>query len=216
MPGIEDDRAPATPNPWSGPIGGKDFLRYFRMGSNNSAYRNGRPWSLGGSRQGNPWGGASSYGYYPQQQGQAQQNNQWTGGAQRGQQAANPWTSAQTWVPSNAQKPAYDLNAAKRMAYLEGGGGVGQTEKAEWDYLNSLKSQAPGYQQQPATAAPTANDQLMQNLQMLPQLQQYISQLGGLPGQPSNQERWQTLLNYVLQGKDPSAVLKSGRFWGGI
>jgi hypothetical protein len=51
--------------------------------------------------------------------------------------------------------------------------------------------------------------------QQLPQYQQYISQLGGLPGQPDNNERWKYFLERVMQGSDPMAVMNSGRFWGG-
>ena len=160
------------------------------------------------------------------------------------EQGANPWTQSQSWAAQNPQKPAYDLNAAKRMAYLKGN--VGGKGNAEYDYLNSLKGQAPGFQQADnppgwnetgqvidpitkrvthgltkeqfiARSDPNYSANRMNTLfQQLPQYQQYISQLGGRPGQPDNNERWQTFLARVMAGSDPMAVMNSERFWSGI
>ncbi len=165
----------------------------------------GNPWGAVAATR-NPWGGSMARAGY--------------GGYQAPGPAAtapatqdNPWVPSQTWAPQNAQKPAYDINAAKRMAYLQGN--VGSKGNPEWDYLNTLKGQTPGFQAPTKPTPISSNEQLMQNMQMLPQIQQYISQLGGLPGQPDNNERWKTLLSRMFQGGDIGDIFKSQSFWGG-
>lgn len=192
----------------------------------------------GGTATRNPWGGLP-----PAYQSKQLTANQ---GGQVGQeQAPNPWTPSQAWTASNPRKPAYDLNAAKRMAYLKGN--VGGTGNAEYDYLNSLKGQTPGFQQPQTGVKPYAGSQIMtdpmtgqrrnmayneyaaldpqQNaatmgnmqglLQMLPQLQQSVMSVPSAPGEPSPQERWNTMLRRLLQGGSMGNVMNSNA-WGGF
>ncbi len=165
-------------------------------------YYGGAGTGTSGTARRNPWGGLSAGGGYQQPSTTMPQA-----------QAANPWTASQAWTPQDAQKPAYDINAAKRMAYLQGN--VGSKGNPEWEYLNTLKGQTPGFQAPTKPTPLSSNDQLMRNMQMLPQIQQYISQLGGLPGQPDNNERWKTLLSRMFQGGDIGDIFKSQSFWGG-
>ena len=206
-----------------------------RFGTRQGAYRGFGQLTQGGmaySPGRNPWGGSTS-----------------TGGSYAPPQTSAEGTSApynasrDTWSPSNADNPQYDLNAAKRMAYLQGN--VGGKGNAEYDYLSALKGRNPAFQQSAnppgwsgtgqeidpitrqvthgltkeqfaARQDPNYSSNRMNTLfQRLPQYQQFISQLGGMPGQPDNNERWKYFLERVMMGDDPQAVLSSGRFWGG-
>jgi hypothetical protein len=52
-------------------------------------------------------------------------------------------------------------------------------------------------------------------LQMLPQLQQSVMSVPSAPGEPSPQERWNTMLRRLLQGGSMGNVMNSNA-WGGF
>ena len=153
--------------------------------------------------------------------------------------------SRDTWSPSNTKDPQYDINAAQRMAYLKGNvGGKGNAEYDYLSSLKGQTpgfQQAAGGGYRPDSMTGKVVDPLTGNLmrlseveynarkdpnytanrmgtlfQQLPQYQQYISQLGGLPGQPGNDARWKYFLEHVMaRGEDPQSVLGQQGFWGG-
>ncbi len=183
----------------------------------------------------NPWGGATGvggYGGYAPSQASGQQSPAST---------SNPWT----WNQKGPEQYNAEAARRQAELGAMGAGGRSAADLAEYKYLAGLKAQGQSPNPKPNGYNPSIGGQVIDPItgkmmsltqeqymsrqdpnyssnrmntlfQQLPQFQQYISQLGGMPGQPDNNERWKYFLERVMQGSDPMAVMNSERFWGGV
>jgi len=156
-------------------------------------------------------------------------------------QTSNPWT----WNQKGPEQYNVDAARRQAQLGVAGANGRSAADTAELQYLKGLQSQGQpqGGAVQPYSGSQMMTDPLtgrrrnmayneyagldpsrnaayagqMQNtLQMLPQLQQAIMSVPSQPGEPSPQDRWNTMLRQLLSGGTLAGAMTSGNAWGGM